>query len=510
MDIWVTQVGSGQAVNRTADSTANEFRPTWSPDGQWIAFFSLREGGDYFVMPGVGGIARKVASCLPSDSYASTAGWSPDSTQLVYALGQRAEPWFEILTLTSGVSRKLPLPARPRHNTVVDISWSPDGRWLAYVRSLSSNAATSELWLTRISDGQSIQLTDGSKKDRSPSWSPDSRGLYFISNRGGTNDLWRYTIDREGRPEGAPQQVTAGIEISHGVLSPNGQKLAYATGRRIWNAFRAPLVSDRPATWADTTQLTFDEAEIESIDLSSDGRIIVSSDRSGNWDLYSIPASGGNLQQLTTDPSLDAGPRWKPDGSEITFYSSRAGHREVWIMPIEGGPARQLTKGESESLFPSWSPDGREIVMYGNGLSVVPAQGGEGRQLTSDARDIIPDWSPDGQWIVFSSTRIGGPQLWRVPASGGQPEQLTKGSAYTARWSPDGKQIYFIGFGDRANNIWTLSLGNREERPVTALTGRRGELGSLGLATDGRSIYFTWGETRGDIWVADIVQPPSR
>ena len=509
-DIWVTQLGSVQGVNRTRDSTANDSRPTWSPDGQWIAFFSSREGGGYFVMPGIGGIARKVASCPTDDWYANTAAWSPDSAQLAYALGQGTKPWIEIMTLASGVSNKLEIPERPLNNCVVDISWSPNGRWLAYVRSLSSNAATSELWLTGISDGRSIQLTDGSKMDRSPTWSPDSRGLYFVSDRGGTTDLWRFTIGRDGKPRGAPQQVTAGIEMSHAVLSPNGQKLAYTKGRRVRNAYCAPILKNRPADWADTVQLTFDEAEIESIDVSLDGRIIVSSDRAGNWDVYTLSASG-DLQQLIADPALDAGPRWKPDGKEVAFYSSRTGHREVWIMPLGGGPARQLTRGESARFYPAWSPNGQEIVSVGeNGLYILPAEGGEMRRLTDKAGDGLPDWSPDGRWVVFDSNRDGAYRLWRVPASGGPPERLTKGAALTPRWSPDGNQIYFIGDGDRANNVWSLSLANREERPVTALTGRRGTLGSLGLATNGKSIYFIWGETRGNIWVTDIIQQPRR
>ncbi|MBZ5496403.1 MAG: protein kinase [Acidobacteriia bacterium] len=509
-DIWVTQVGSSQAVNRTADSTADDMFPTWSPDGQWIAFFSFREGGGYFVMPGVGGRARKVASWSPGDPYPTPAQWSPDSTQLAYALGQRVGPWLEILTLASGASRKLPLPGRPRSNAIVDISWSPDGRWLAYGRGISPIAATRELWLTRTSDGESFQLTDGTKKDWNPTWSPDSRTLYFVADRGGTPDLWRYTLGRAGLPEGEPQRVTAGIEMIHAVFCADGKRLAYTKGRTARNVFRAPILTDRPATWTDTAQLTFDESEFESIDVARDGRLIVSSDRAGNWDLWTLSASGGDLQQLTTDRAVDAGPRWKPDGSEVVFYSSRTGHREVWIMPIGGGPARQVTHGESESLYPAWSPNGLEIVKEGNGLSVVPAQGGKERRLTSNAGDLHADWSPDGKWVVFDSIRDGTRGLWRVSASGGQAERLTKGVGSLPRWSLDGKQIYFIGVGDRANNVWTLSMGNRQERPVTALAGRRGVLGALGLATDGRYIYFTWEESRGDIWAAGIIQPPGR
>ena len=170
-------------------------------------------------MPGVGGPARKIAPWPRGLPYPGPAGWSPDSTQVAFALGQGVNPWLEVLTLPDRVSRKLSLPQRPLNNVVLYISWSPDGRWIAYGRSLSAIAATSELWLTRTSDGESFQLTGGSSRDSSPSWSRDSRRLYFVSDRGGTPDLWRLAINDDGGFEGPSQQVTAGIEMVHAVLS---------------------------------------------------------------------------------------------------------------------------------------------------------------------------------------------------------------------------------------------------------------------------------------------------
>ena len=132
---------------------------------------------------------------------------------------------------------------------------------------------------------------------------------------------------------------------------------------------------------------------------------------------------------------------------------------------------------------------------------------GRARQVTMHpAAENTPDWSPDGQWLVFRSTRAGEPRLWRVSAAGGDPEPLTEGPAWYPRWSPEGRVIYFIGVAERAGNIWGFSVEDGTEQPLTDLTGRRGTLSPLALATDGEYLYFTWGEDLGDIWVMDVVQ----
>jgi TolB protein len=224
-----------------------------------------------------------------------------------------------------------------------------------------------------------------------------------------------------------------------------------------------------------------------------------------------MPAVGGELQQVTRDPSLDAGPRWKADGTELVFYSTRTGHREVWIMGVGGGAARQLTRRESESQYPTWSPNGALIAVpgVGTGISVIDASTGAQRAQLSDI-GTTPEFSPDGQTVLFQVVRDGASHLWQVPASGGQAEQLTKGESGIGRWSVDGKEVYFIGLRAQANNIWKLSLSSREERPVTALGGKRGQIGTPGLATDGTYLYFSWEEPLGDIWVADIIRGADR
>ena len=316
-----------------------------------------------------------------------------------------------------------------------------------------------------------------------------------------------------GQPDGVPLAVTTGVEMRRAALSRDGRRLAYSKGRRVGNVWRVPIRPERPATWSDAEQLTFDQAFIEFIDVSPDGmRLLVSSDRSGNSDLWSLPSTGGDMRQLTIDPTPDWNPRWSPDGQHVAFYAYRSGKRQIWIQPVAGGPARQVSRSDTGAYWPAWSQDGRRIAFTSVSASgaqkmwLVPVDGGDGYELTIDRDTAFPEWSPEGSWLTFVATGSFPEQLWRVPAAGGKPERLGGGPVYTHRWSPDGRRIYMTGLGDRAGAIWEMAADGTRERPATDLRGRRGYLEPLSLATDGKYLYFTWGEDLSDIWVMDVVQ----
>jgi Tol biopolymer transport system component len=388
------------------------------------------------------------------------------------------------------------------------LSWSPDGRYFAYVRAPGRNEGASTLWVLRSSDGEAFALTDAVSANWSPIWSNDPRAVFYVSNRGGSMDLCRQRLRDDGRPEGGAIAVTVGVGMQQAAFSRDGRRLAYSRGQAVTNVWRIPKLADREATWEDAEQLTFDQAFISTVDVFPDGeRLVISSDRGGNLDLWTVAIPSKEMTQLTTDPTPDWAPRVSPDGSRIAFHSYRSGNRDIWSMPADGRATVQLTRDETSDMSPAWSADGTQLIFYsGRGeitnAFVVPAGGGDARQVTDSPLALYwPQWSADGAWIAYQSRNY----LWRIPAKGGAEERLSDIPMAHFRWLPDGR-IYWIGIGeDQARDLLLITPGPRDERRLARLSGRAGRLGSWGLAAGPAHFYFTWATDLGDIWVVDVV-----
>lgn len=149
------------------------------------------------------------------------AAWSPDGTQLAIPIAgaiAKGEPRIKLLTLLSGDVRRIMtrLQGRPGPGGCLDLAWSLDGRFLACVNANSYNNQTSTLWVIRLQDESFIKLSENSYVTWSPTWAPDSRTLFFTSNRdGGTMDVWSQPLSVGGEPTGEPTRLTTGLDVQH-------------------------------------------------------------------------------------------------------------------------------------------------------------------------------------------------------------------------------------------------------------------------------------------------------
>jgi Tol biopolymer transport system component len=286
-------------------------------------------------------------------------------------------------------------------------------------------------------------------------------------------------------------------------LSQDGTRLAYSVGRRIGNAYRVPFRRDRAATWADAEQLTFDQAGVQCLDLDPGGtRLALSSNRSGSFDLWTMPAAGGSLTQVTSDPSAEWCPVWSPDGTSFAFFAYRSGNRDVWTMPATGGEWKQITTNPGADLHPRWTSDGKAVVY----LSARGTTIGMFQSTFDGAPDQLVSSSPTGGRISptdrllvrrDTESRISVLDLEGRRA----PRTFAVRSETVPNWSNDGRQLIVRSAVDR---LTIVNVDSGAERALVDLSGRRGSLNVYGTPTDGQFVYFIWEEDLGDIWTMDV------
>lgn len=248
---------------------------------------------------------------------------------------------------------------------------------------------------------------------QAPNWNKDGRSLIYNA------DGLLYQFDLEKKTPSLIHTGEARKNNNDHVLSFDGKMLAISSGDGEKGASIGYIV---PRTGGIPTRINKTGPSYMH-GWSPDGKyLLFTGQRNGDFDIYRVPAAGGEEIRLTTAPGLDDGPEYTPDGLYIYFNSARSGLMQLWRMKADGSEQTQITDDGFNNWFPHISPDGKWIVF-----------------LSFLKEEVEPSDHPFYKHVY----------LRLMPAAGGPVKVIAylyggQGTINTPSWSPDSKRIAFI------------------------------------------------------------------
>jgi len=507
--------GGGGGVEPAEQTVGRQWGPTWTSDGSAIRFCALSQGGCEWKEVGkLGGFVRSVRTPRASNRIA----WSRDGSRAVFAVRD------SIFTYAADDGE----PALLALHTVDpwgphSFTWSPDGRWLAYVNGNPGwrdlpNTAPASIWIVDAEGGEPIRVTEEEYLDVSPQWLPDSRHLLFVSNRDGARGVHVVEIGSNG-PRGPAMSVLPSSDPHSISISADGKKLAYSRYTVRQNIWAIRLPANGSVSIREAEPVTTGNQMVELHDLSPDGQwIAFDSERRGENDIFKQELSGGS-QQLVGDLSGNLyGPVWSPDGAEIAFSDlGQETGGEVLVVPVAGGVPVTIADSPGWDGGPNWSPDGLTVAYESNW-----PQGGLLNKIWKVSRDSIgapwgdpvqvtdfecgwPDWDPDGESLLCAAS-----DGWTRVSRDGQVLAHYEASAFGFRslslphFSADGSRIYFVGSAEEGpRGVWAIPADRGDAALVVAFDDPSLTIHEF-LTVGPGSLYLTIAEHDSDIRVVDL------
>jgi tricorn protease len=471
-NVWRAPVKGGMAEPLQV-GTAKNIWPVIAPDGRRAVFQSDRDGGWKLFEVGLdGGGTRQVS--FHSEG-ARPFGWTADGAAILAVVTRDAAGSF------SGRVALLPSAGRGPETLLFDStadepSLSPDGRRLLFTveggdlyrqRMTGSNA--SQIWLYEIPEKRFTCLVRRETESRTPLWTPDGEGFYYVSGEGGCMNV-RHRLVKGGKE--TPVTFFKEDSVIHPSLSQDGRTLVF---RRLFDFYRmdptrpevaperimlhAAAPAPRPAYRRRYYNACWNNDEPGCVTFCDDG-------------LQIAFTTGGDLWVMDTvlrDPKLIHGDTrtherdcvFAPDGRALYYLSDhgdgvalrkaeRADASAYWwenaafnkTVLVEDAVHRRRLSVSPDGTRLAWiEPSGTIVVADTNGVGVTRCRRASG----VDAYD----WSPDSRWLVASiADDYSNYDIWLLSADGkGTDYNLSRHFSWDGHpcWSPDGKLVAFVG-----------------------------------------------------------------
>ena len=385
-DIWSINTDGSGLIRLTNDKT-NELAPRTTSDGNNIVFVSTA-GGDHAI-------------------------WSMDIN------GENKR------RLTSGGTGDW-FPAM-----------NPDGKEVVFV---STRLGNGDVWTIDSVEKKYHRLTYTDLPEFSPAWSPDGSKIAYVTNKGGEFDIW--IMDKDGKNK---RRLTKGISDRNWGSRFSSRKILETAGyyhlswhpdgtKILFTEWRQPLNLSTSITSSYISVIEFDKNVIERLEVDS-------------TPIHDYTLIGE--KELTKGEWEDFAPSFSPDGMSLTFSSNRGGNWDIWSMEFNGANLRQLTKGTDDELAPVYSPDGKEIAYL---------KKTEDKKIRSLEDEKLK--STTSQPLNFSTSVVSTYDLWRMNSDGSGARQVTKNIpiiSYPA-WHPGSNEIAFVARGEDGTEILTYNL----------------------------------------------------
>jgi Tol biopolymer transport system component len=506
MDIWVTQIGSGQFHNLTRGSARELVNPSlralgFSPDGSFVTFWARQQndasGISVWAVPTLGGEPKPYLEGVAEHD------WSRDGSRLTYHTPGPGDPLF----VSDGTRRAQdkPIFTAPAGLHSHFPSWSPDMRFIYFVQGTLPDKL--DIWRIRPSGGTPERITSHNSRVTHPVLLDQRTLLYLASDPDGSGQ-WLYSMDVEHR---IPHRLSSGLEQYTSLA-------ASADGRRLV----ATLAKPKRTLWrfqiADTPNvpppvpISLNTSTAFSPRLGSNYLLYVSEQgtRESIWKI----ANGTETELWTAQGAqIFGGPAISPDGRSVAFSVRQNGRSLLYVMQADGANARVVTDTLDLQGAPAWSRDGQSITTAAQDHEVphlfsVPLDGRPRTALIQEY-SVDPTWSPDGRFVVYSGPDIGTTFSVKAVTGDGAPHPLpamtlTRGARHIA-FLPGGKSLVLLRGEIQHKNLWLIDLETGAERQLTSLPPDF-DIRDFDISADGHDIVLERVQERSNVVLLDLPQ----